>query len=184
MVMTTSIINVKNSPCAGIQVHETTCTREDFMVLLAPIKKYLYNFIRKSLNYSAETDDIFQETILKGFRYFNTYDREKDFKTWIFTIAHNLMKDSYAYRQKNLSVSLEELGDVECERKEISHEVQEIYTAAHVLAPRDREIFFLYYYNEFEVSEIAKVTGLSRPNIKFILHQARKNIKKRMEVRQ
>jgi RNA polymerase sigma-70 factor (ECF subfamily) len=163
---------------------ETAYTKENFLSLLVPVKKHLYNFIRKSLNYSAEADDVFQETILKGFRYFYSYNTGKSFKTWIFTIAHNLMEDSYTYGEKNLSVSLDEVGEIVGECGTVRHEVREIYAAAHGLPSRNREIFFLYYYNEFEVSEIAKVTGLSGPNIKFILHQARKYIKKQMEVRQ
>ena len=151
-----------------------------FLRYLLPVKKHLYNFIRKSSNFSSEGDDMFQETLLKGFRYFHSFDQKKDFKTWIFTIAHNVMKDAFAAQKRlNPSISLEEAGEiaaVECS------DVREIYAAAAALKNRHREVFFLYYYNEFKISEIMAITGLSRPNIKFILHRARKTIKNILEV--
>ena len=161
--------------------------REAFLTYLLPVKKYLFNFIRKALNFSPDADDIFQEALLKGFRYFHSFDRRKNFKTWIFTIAHNLMKDMF--REKHLRhwpVSLEEAGEPAIENVcfpiSVSQEVREIYAAAAHLKPRQREVFFLFYYNEFSIPEIAEITGLTRTNIKFILHQARSAVKKVLEV--
>jgi RNA polymerase sigma-70 factor (ECF subfamily) len=157
-------------------------TRELFLDYLLPVKKPLYNFVRKALNFSAEADDVFQEALLKGFRYFYSFDRHQNFKTWIFTIAHNLIKDAFMDRLQNTVVSLEEAGEVAAAVGAISEDVREIYTVAQQLPLRHREVFFLYYYNEFRVSEIGEIVGLSRANVKFILHQARRTIKKVMEV--
>jgi RNA polymerase sigma-70 factor (ECF subfamily) len=159
--------------------------RELFLSLLLPVKKNLYNFVRKSLAYTPEADDIFQEALLKGFRYFYSFDRDKSFKTWIFTIAHNLVKDRFMFLQKNPSVSLDDVGEIAGDKGpvSISEEAREVYAVAGELPPRSREVFFLYYYNEFRVAEIVEITGLSRALVKFILHQARSAIKKRMEVR-
>jgi RNA polymerase sigma-70 factor (ECF subfamily) len=156
-------------------------TRSLFISLLEPVKKPLYNFVRKAMNFSPDSDDIFQEALLKGFRYFYSFDRRKSFKTWIFTIAHNLMKDSFAFKE-NRTVSLEETGEIGGQWNSVSEDVRDIYVVAGRLEPRRREIFFLYYYNEFKISEISDITGLSRANVKFILHQARNTVKKQMEV--
>lgn len=161
--------------------------RETFLAYLLPVKKHLYNFVQKTSNFSPDADDIYQDTLLKAFRYFYSFDRRKKFKTWIFTIAHNLMKDVFREKQlRQWPLSLEEVEGLAVDEDQtnsaISHDVQEIYTLAASLKPRHREVFFLYYYNEFTVAEITEVTGLSRPNIKFMLHQARKAIKRVMEV--
>ncbi len=153
-----------------------------FSACVEPIKKPLYNFIRKTLDYSIDTDDVFQDTLLKGFRYFHAYDRDRDFKTWMFTIAHNLVKSLYVLRKAHASVSLEESGEIPSEGGKIDSEILEIYAAAQQLKPRHREVFFLYYYNDFTVSEIGQITGLTKTTIKFVLHQARQKIKKKLEV--
>jgi RNA polymerase sigma-70 factor, ECF subfamily len=161
--------------------HSISDSRSLFISFLEPVKKPLYNFIRKTMNFSPDSDDIFQEALLKGFRYFYSFDRNKSFKTWLFTIAHNLMKDSFAFLNTR-PVSLEETGDIGGEWNSVSEDVREIYIIAGRLESRRREIFFLYYYNEFKISEISDITGLSRANVKFILHQARNEIKKQLEV--
>jgi RNA polymerase sigma-70 factor (ECF subfamily) len=155
--------------------------KETFLAYLLPVKKHLYNFVQKASNFSSEADDIFQDTLLKAFRYFHSFDRRKNFKTWIFTIAHNLLKDVFREKQlRHWPLSLEEVGEITADA--VSNDVYEIYTTAAALKPRHREVFFLYYYNEFTISEIIEITGLTRPNIKFMLHQARKAIKKVIEV--
>ncbi|MCP5105311.1 MAG: RNA polymerase sigma factor [bacterium] len=160
--------------------------RELFLQLLTPVKKHLYNFIRKSLNFSHDADDLFQDTLLKGFRYFHSFKRDRSFKTWIFTIAHNLMKDHFSAAGGSRSlVLLEDADNVPLEEDaSVPSDVRDIYGVAKTLKPRQREIFFLYYYNEFKISEIVAVTGLTKFNVKFILHQARKAVKEMMEAAQ
>jgi RNA polymerase sigma-70 factor (ECF subfamily) len=149
-----------------------------------PIKKYLYNFIRKSLSFSHEADDIFQETLLKSFRYFHSFKRDKNFKTWIFTIAHNLMKDYFkSINTRSSSLVILEGDEIALDKDtSLTEDVREIYMMAGKLKPRHREVFFLYYYNEFKIPEIVEITGLTKVNVKFILHQARKSVKKMLEV--
>ena len=158
-----------------------TIDKELFLELLAPIKKHLYNFIKKSLNFSHDADDIFQETLLKSFRYFHSFQQDKSFKTWIFTIAHNLVKDYFSSPG-----SLAPLEDADAvvldEDQSLPLDVKEIYHVAANLKPRHREVFFLYYYNEFKVMEIVEITGLTKVNVKFILHQARKTVRNILEV--
>lgn len=157
-----------------------------FLCDLQPIKMHLYNFIRKAMNYGADTDDLFQETLLKGFRYYYSFDRQQSFKTWIFTIAHNQINSFYSNNKAAIygAQSLDEINEWTAATGDtaMSQQVQEIYRVAMSLKPRHREVFFLYYDNEFSVAEIANICGMTRPGVKFILHQARSTIKKIMEV--
>ncbi len=167
---------------ASVQTTETA-DKDLFLHLLVPVKKHLYNFIRKSLNFSHDTDDVFQDTLLKSFRYFNSFKRDKNFKTWIFTIAHNLLKDHFKNSRSLVLMENADRFPID-EDTSIPRDVRDIYQVAGTLKPRQREVFFLYYYNEFKVSEIAQITGLTQVNVKFILHQARKTVKEMMEVEQ
>lgn len=172
-----SVSRVRGSGSEQSQPNEAA---ERFIRNLEPVKKHLYNFILKSLNFSQETDDIYQETLLKAFRYFHSFDPDRSFKTWLFTIAHNLVKD---YFKSSRSLVLMEDVDgfaVEVDAS-ISNDARDIYRAAAALIPRHREVFFLYYYNEFKISEIVDITGLTKVNVKFILHRARKTIREMME---
>jgi len=154
--------------------------RTQFLKLLNPVKKHLYNYIHKSLNFSEETNDIFQEALLKGFKYFYSFDRTKKFKTWIFTIANNLIKDHF--RTKRSLKILDQREESQIADEQAPPQVLEIYHAVRKLKPRQREVFFLYYYNEFKITEISDITDLSKSNIKFMLSQCRKILKKILEV--
>lgn len=155
-------------------------SKELYLQLLSSVKKQLYNFVRKALNFSADADDLFQEALLKGYRYFYSYNRAKNFKTWIFTIAHNLVKD---YHRRHTTIPLEDGDKIAANHVGTPpREVLEIYEAAGKLKPRDREVFFLYYYNDFKIAEIAQITGLSPFNVKFILHRSRQYLKEILEV--
>jgi RNA polymerase sigma factor (sigma-70 family) len=58
--------------------------------------------------------------------------------------------------------------------------VRDIYEVALQLAPRQREVFFLFYDQQFSMKEIVEITGLKEGNIKFILNQARGKIKQKL----
>lgn len=175
------IIPMPRSRAAASASSLDAADKDRFLLLLQPVKQNLYNFIHKSMNYSQDADDIFQDTLLKAFRYFYSYKPDKSFRTWVFTIAHNLLKDFFRGRRP------EALEDVENIPVLLGHavpgDVSEIYHAAAKLKPRDREIFFLFYLDEFKVSEISNITGLTQVNVKFILHRSRKAVKQMMEVK-
>lgn len=148
-----------------------------FWELVSPHKQKLYNFIQKSLTFSEETDDVFQETVLRAFKYFRSYKKEKSFNTWLYTIAHNEIKRHYKRARKHASIT--DMDRLKAPEENVSHElVKEVYSFAESLKPKQREVFFLFYYRGFTVSEVSHITGLREGNIKFILNQARSSIKK------
>lgn len=158
----------------------------EFLRLLLPVKRHLYNFIQKSLNFTADADDVYQETLLKAFKYFGSFDRNRSFKTWIFKTAHNLLRDHFR-KTKRLPPLLEVGETADCSAANPADPeglTADIYRLAGTLKPRQRAVFFLYYYNEFQLAEITRITGLSKANIKFMLHQARRAIRKILEVRE
>lgn len=154
--------------------------RARYIELVNPIKKMLYNFIFKAMNFNQDSDDIYQEALLKGFKYFHSFNPEKNFKSWLFTIANNLIKDYY--RKNKLNLPLEPNHMMDQEDQTLSLKVFDIHHAVGELKPHHRQVFFLFYYSEFKITEISSITGMSQSNIKFILAQSRKRLKKFLEV--
>lgn len=153
-----------------------------FMALLAPMEKKLYNFLLKTSGYAEEGNDLFQEVLLRAFRYFSSYDRGRSFSAWIFAIAHNEIKLYYKNRgRRDEQVSLSTLP-VDPPAETPNPDTGLVFRTAGRLPVREREVFFLYYYNEFSVAEIASITGLSAGNVKFILFKARRMVKDALEV--
>ncbi len=146
-----------------------------FWEQLNPQKIKLYNFIHKALNYSEEADDIFQETVLRALKYFRSYKKEWSFGTWLFSIAHNEIKKHFKKAGK-----MPTLNDVESRGISSTKQqnlVKDIYLYAEKLKPRHREVFFLFYYSGFSISEISNIIHLKEGTIKAFLNQARNTLR-------
>ena len=59
----------------------------------------------------AEAEDITQETFLRAWRNIKKFDRQKSFKTWIFTIAKNTTTDFLRKKKSLLFTDLEKNFD-------------------------------------------------------------------------
>jgi RNA polymerase sigma factor (sigma-70 family) len=167
-------------PITGIskmdREREAAASESSFWDRLAPCKNKLYNYIRKSLNFSTDAEDVFQETVLHAFQYIRSYKDDKDFGAWLFGIAHNEIKKQYKKTPKTAApIELERLSSADTSHQR--HLVGEVYRFAERLKPRQREVFFLFYDGGFSMAEISSITGLREGNIKFILNQARTALK-------
>src|SRR6185295_11245056 len=67
--------------------------RSAFEVLFERHRGPLYNFLRRQGAGDERVDDLFQMTFLKAFRAIPTFREESRFKTWLYTIAVNVLND-------------------------------------------------------------------------------------------
>jgi RNA polymerase sigma-70 factor (ECF subfamily) len=154
---------------------------EAFLTLLEPLKHGLYNFILKAVNFSEDGDDVYQETVLRAFKYIDTYDSHRPFKAWIFSVAYNQIKSYYKQQGEESGLLPAQLMERIPEAGE-DERVSDIFEVAAGLEPKQRSVFFFFYYNRFSIREISEITGLSEGNVKFILNAGRKSIRKKMEI--
>ncbi|MCX6555649.1 MAG: sigma-70 family RNA polymerase sigma factor [Candidatus Aminicenantes bacterium] len=157
--------------------------KEAFWGFLAAREKKLFNFLRKALNFSEDSADLFQEVVLRAWKYFPSYDRQRDFSVWIFAIAHNEIKKYFTQSRKERAViPLAQLVQ-EPAAPAADPDIALIHDAAQRLPARQREIFFLFYYNRFSVAEVAAICGLRQGNVKFILNRGREAVRCALEVK-
>jgi RNA polymerase sigma-70 factor (ECF subfamily) len=150
-----------------------------FWDLAEPHKQKLYNFIHKSLSFSVESDDVFQETLLRGWTYFGSYHKDKSFSTWLFAIAYNEIRKHFNNARRNIPLPLAEDLIAGAEQADLVL-VREVYHFAEGLKPKNKEIFFLFYDSGFSIAEISWITGVREGNVKFMLNRARNILRKRL----
>ena len=79
------------------------------------IERYLasvYRFVRGYVKNDSDAEDITQETFVRAWRNFHTFDHEKSFKTWIFAIAKHASIDALKKKKAiNFSLFDNEDGD-------------------------------------------------------------------------
>src|SRR5262245_41008130 len=68
--------------------------RAAFEVLFERYRGPLYNFLLRQGASESLADDLFQTAFLKAYRAIGAFREDARFKTWLFTIATNVLQDS------------------------------------------------------------------------------------------
>jgi len=74
--------------------------RDAFLQEAVPHISLLHNYALKLMGNKLDADDLLQDTYLRAFRFFNTYERGTNCKAWLFRIMKNLYINRYRKDQK------------------------------------------------------------------------------------
>jgi RNA polymerase sigma-70 factor (ECF subfamily) len=86
-------------------------TEDAFNILVQRYKNPLTNFVFRFLGDYETCADVVQETMIKVYRYKDTYSSVAKFSTWIYTIAGNLAKTEYRRQRRQNLFSISDYGD-------------------------------------------------------------------------
>jgi len=125
------------------------------------IKRYLkpiFSFVYKYVGNNQEAEDITQDVFVKVWRNLKKFDKNKKFKTWIFSIAKNTSID---WLKKKRAIPMVELPELlKDERNTIKDDlINGFEIMIKNLSPQHREVLTLYYDNDFNFREIAENLG-------------------------
>lgn len=82
-----------------------------FEILVQKYKNPLTNFVYRFLGDYEACIDVVQETMIKVYRYKDTYSSVAKFSTWIYTIAGNLARTEYRRQRRRQFFSISDVGD-------------------------------------------------------------------------
>ena len=150
----------------------------------------LYQFALRFTGSTVAAEDVVQETFLQMHTSAGSFDPERRFKPWLFTIAANKARDYIRRRKRrrelpfDAQVSREDdagkrfidlLSD-ESESPDDDLLVEErrrmVKAAVEVMPPKLCEVLILAYYHRFAYKEIAEVVGIPLGTVKSRLHAA------------
>jgi RNA polymerase sigma-70 factor, ECF subfamily len=162
------------------------------------VKKYLkpiYNFLYQLTSDKSILDDLVQETFLKTWKNMHRFDQSRNFKIWIFAIARNTAYD-YFKKKKTLPFSLFTDQEGRNPLEEISEDKilpEELLARADLAAELEKKIseipkayrviLIMRYKEDFSLSEIAKILGVSYNTVKSQHNRALLRLKKLLEQR-
>lgn len=142
-----------------------------FERLLGGYLSPIYSFVFQMARDREVTDDIVQETFIKAWKNLAGFDREKSFKTWLFTIAKHTAYD-YFKKKKAVPFSafddgeggnvFEEIADGQILPDEIlgrAEVVEDLDRALEKLPEGSRNILVLAYKEDLSLQEIAEILG-------------------------
>lgn len=150
-----------------------------FQALYDRHHRAVFNFLLRSLGDRRTAEDLLQETFLRVFAHRGGYRPTAAFRTWLFTIARNLVTDQFRHRRASPDVTgsdaLEPLADPRAtplqhaEAQELGERLQ---AAVLRLPPSQREVLLLNRFAGLSYDEIAQVTGASPAAVRVTLHRA------------
>lgn len=158
-------------------------------------KSELTSFIFRLVSNRALAEDLVHDTYIKMVDNIDTFRKESSFKTWVFTIAHNLAKNHLAKQKRwredaqqinaKLHINSEELFDkmrgVYNSNPDKGFELKEHISycfncMTKTLVVDQQVCIWLKNVYDFKVSEIMTITGLSEGKVKHAIADARKNL--------
>lgn len=132
----------------------------------------------------ADVDDLTQEAFVKAFRKLDGWRKEAAFRTWLVTIAGNLLKDEFRRGKGRRMVSLDDrdLPDRADPHGELAAgQAEEQLQAGIAQLPRlQREVFLLRVQQGAEYAEIARALKTTAGAARVHYHHAVKRLKEQL----
>lgn len=153
-----------------------------FTQLLKSHQAQVYYQIKKMVFEHADADDIAQAVWIKVWNKLDGFKQESAFSTWVFRIAYNETLNFIA-QKKRLTThhSQKEMGHAL--EHPSSHDglkasaIQiKLERAIAELPEKQRFVFMLRYYQDFDYEKIASITGTTVGGAKANYHQAVKKM--------
>jgi len=154
--------------------------------LIAAYQQPVFNLCYRMLGERTEAEDAAQEALVKAVIKLYMFDPERPFKPWVLRIASNECIDRI--RRRKPTLSLDGMGDDGAWEWQTGHsltpEAQLLRAEEHArvrallatLAPIDRTIITLFYWEGLSYAEISDATELSISAIKSRLFRARRTM--------
>ena len=155
----------------------------------------LYHYLLRQLDNEIEAADFAQETFVRVYLHRARFDPAQKFSTWLYTIATNLLRDRFRWRQRHPQVSLDAEGEESCALKDAlpdgaalpseqseTHERAEAVRAAVAGLPGDlRTALILSAYEGQQHAQIATVLNCTTKAVESRLYRARALLRQRLK---
>jgi RNA polymerase sigma-70 factor (ECF subfamily) len=138
------------------------------------------------LHCSNEEDakDCFQNTFLKLFKSKDIFQTEAHLKAWLITVTIHECADVYRQGWKKYTLLREDMNTLLLQKEELQQIVNEhsddTLEKVLELPVKYRRVLYLYYYEQYSISEIAKMLSVSENTIKTQMARARKKLNNRL----
>lgn len=136
----------------------------------------------------TDAEDIVQETFLRAWKYFDSFDAGSNCRAWLFRIMFNVINFREGKKTKLAETPLEdEDRNVEYERGNVvtfdplkKIEGRELLEAAAQLTEEYRAVLWLVVVEEFSYKEAAEILSVPIGTVMSRLHRARRELRKFM----
>lgn len=170
-------------------------TIKELEICIEKYGKDIYSFCRQLTMSLQEADDLYQDTFLKAMELIPKIDNDQNPKSYLLSIAVHIWKNKkqkFAWRKRIADINpitdlfMEQTAnplDLSLEERVLKQE-EILLVRSAVRRPPERLMAptCLYYMENLSVSQIAALLNIPVGTVKIRLYQARKRLKKELEV--
>lgn len=170
-------------------------TKQDLEKCISMYGRDIYSFCRYATGSVQEGEELYQDTWLKAVELLDTIDAAGNVKAFCLSVAIRIWKNKrrkYAWRKRIAEVQTAETEEGEAYLRDQRPSAEEqmlkeeqnrmIRKVVDTLPERLKTVVLLYYMEDFSLAEIARTAGIPEGTVKSRLHQARRILKKKLEV--
>lgn len=132
----------------------------------------------------GEVDDLVQETFIRAFRSVDGWRGDAAFRSWLFTIAGNLLRDAYRRRKGKVMVALDDqplaASDDPAAHLEGKEAERRLQRGLDTLPRLQREVFLLRAQQGMDYDSIAETLSTTPGSARVHYHHAVKKLKEMM----
>jgi RNA polymerase sigma-70 factor (ECF subfamily) len=169
--------------------------QEDFEEEIVPHLDAMYNFALRLTSDPSNAEDLVQDTIVKAFRFFSSYEKGTNAKAWLFRILKNSYINNYRKQSKQPNqVDYDEVSEFyetiradrtdtsDLEDKMFRELVDDDISQALEELPEDfRTVVLLCDVEDFTYEEIANMLDVPIGTIRSRLHRGRNLLKAQLK---
>ena len=169
--------------------------KEAFSFLIDKYQRQIFHFIYQFFRDYQLSLEVTQETFLRAFKFLHTYQPDKKFSTWLYSIAKNLCIDEMKKNSRATIISINDMkskddSDEEsplCFQKDpdtamIQHEDNKaLWGAIDKLPEKYKLVITLCYFEDMSYEEIAEVVEMPLSTVKVRIFRAKKRLLKLLE---
>lgn len=149
--------------------------KENFCEHIRQQENAMYSLAFSVVKNDADAAEIISESIFRAYRKIDTLKNENAFKPWILRIVHNTAVEFVRKNAKIVSMETIDLVDEDVENHLLT--TISLQEAVKSLKQPYRTVVTLYYYEDFSIAQIAKITDTSMVTVKQRLFRARKQLR-------
>jgi RNA polymerase sigma-70 factor (ECF subfamily) len=134
-----------------------------------------------------DAEDIVQETYLRAWKYFSSFDDGSNCRAWLFRIMFNVINLRTGKQAKLAESPLDDEDHTEYERTNVvtfdpvrQLEGRELLDATQKLSEEHRSVLWLVVIEEFSYKEAAEILDVPIGTVMSRLHRARRDLRKIM----
>jgi RNA polymerase sigma-70 factor, ECF subfamily len=128
----------------------------------------LYRFVRYKVASDAVAEDIVSETYTRAFEKLDTFAGKSTFKSWLYTIAYNLIVDWYKQKSKQQIIDLDLLPAAEPNQQASQVDSKLLLEVLSQLPGNYKQVLELRFLFNSSIKETAEIMQLTIGNIKVL----------------